>query len=180
LPNWTKNWSSGLEFSPKGKNMIWARAFVLLFFCLSANAVFAQAYCVTKPGVRLRKAANVKAPTTWRVPRYMPLSGTGKRSGKWVEVKDVDSQTHWVQSNEITTAKTCVVVRVQTSRLRQGPGRNFQASNLGLADRYMAFLDLGGEEGWTQIEDENGEKAWISVDHIWKPVRKTRLSFEGS
>lgn len=160
--------------------MIRVRAIVLLLSLFIAEAVCAQAYCVTKSGARLRKTASAKAATSWRVPRYMPLQGTGKRQGAFLEVKDVDGQLHWVQRNEVTTAKTCVVVRVQLSRLRQGPGKSFQASQLGLADRYMAFLDLGGEEGWTQIEDEDGEKAWIAIDHIWKPVRRTRVSFEGS
>lgn len=153
---------------------------MFLFIFGIFQTAMAQSYCVTKSGVRLRKAANIKAAVSWKVPRYMPLSGTGKRRGKFLEVKDVDNQLHWVQTNDVTTAKTCVVVKVSTTRLRQGPGRSFQASSLGLADRYMAFLDLGGEDGWTQIEDEDGEKAWVSVDHTWKPLRKTRVSFEGS
>lgn len=159
--------------------MIWARAFVFLLSLTCVSVAFGQAYCVTKSGARLKKTSSPKSPTSWRVPQYMPLQGTGKRKGAYLEVKDVDGQVHWVNRSEVTTSKICVVVRVQLSRLRQGPGKSFQASPLGLADRYMAFLDLGGEDGWTQVEDEEGEKAWISVDHVWKPVRKTRVSFEG-
>ena len=137
--------------------MIRAHAFLFLFIVFASGSAFAQAFCVSKPGVRLRKTASIKAPITWKVPRFMPLQGTGKRQGGWIEVRDVDSQTHWVTSSEVTTQQTCVVVRVGQTRLRQGPGKSFQASPLGLADRYMAFQDLGGEEGWTQIEDEDGE-----------------------
>lgn len=160
--------------------MIRARAFLLFSILFGFESAIAQAYCVNKAGVRLRKTASIKAPVSWKVPRFMPLQGTGKRQSGWLEVKDVDNQVHWVQSNEVSSKPTCVVVRVNMSRLRQGPGKTFQASPLGLADRYMAFQDLGGEEGWTQVEDEDGEKAWISIDHIWKPLRRTRMSFEGS
>lgn len=109
----------------------------------------------------------------------MPLAGTGKRQSGFIEVNDVDGQVHWVSGRDVSTAMTCVTVRARTSRLRLGPGKSFQASPLGIADRYTSFVDLGGEEGWTQVQDEDGEKAWVSLDHIWKPVRKTRMSFDG-
>lgn len=140
----------------------------------------AQSLCTTKSGVRLRKSASPKAAVTWKVPRHMPLLGTGKRQGNWLEVKDVDGQTHWVTTADVSRRSNCVVVKSKVSRLRTGPGSSYQASPMGLADRYSAFLDLGGEDGWTQVEDEDGETAWVNLDHLWKPTQRTRVSFEGS
>ncbi len=108
----------------------------------------------------------------------MPLQATGKRQAGWIEVRDVDQQVHWVHESDITGQWTCAVVRIKSSRLRLGPGKHFQPSPLGLSDKYSTFLDLGGEDGWAQVENEEGEKAWIDLDHVWKPTRKTRLSFD--
>lgn len=153
-----------------------------LLFCLLliCEISWAQSFCVTKPGIYLRKTASSKAAVSWQVPKYMPLLGTGKRQGSFWEVKDVDSQVHWVAAHDVSTKISCLVVRVKSSRLRMGPGKSFQASPLGIADRYMAFSDLGGEEGWTQVQDEDGEKAWLSIDHTWKANKKSRVSFEGT
>lgn len=158
--------------------MLWARAwsFLLVLFVMMPWAL-AQSYCVTKNGARLRRTASAQAAVTWQVPQFMPLAGTGKKQGSWIEVRDMDDQVHWVNGAEVTTKQTCLVVKVKLARLRQGPGKSFQASEMGMADRYMAFRDLGGEDGWTQVEDAEGEKAWISLDSIWKPVRRTRVSF---
>lgn len=103
---------------------------------------------------------------------------TGKRQGSMVEVKDVDGQSHWVDPRQMTGSWNCVVVRAKSTRLRMGPGKQFQPSPLGLADRYSSFLDLGGEDGWTQIENDEGEKGWVNMDHLWKPSKRLRMSFE--
>lgn len=109
----------------------------------------------------------------------MPLAATGKRrSGGWIQVRDMDGQVHWISSRDVTTSWNCVVVRTKSTRLRMGPGKQFQPSPLGLADKYSAFLDLGGEDGWTQIENDEGEKGWVNMDHLWKPSRMLRMSFE--
>ena len=161
----------------------WGYAFFLhlLLLAFVVPTAGAQSLCVTHGGAGLRRSPSSKAPVTWKVPKYMPLQGTGKRqSGGWIEVRDLDGQTHWVPSREVTTAWSCVVVRTRSTRLRMGPGKQFQPSPLGLADKYAAFLDLGGEDGWVQIENDEGEKGWANMDHLWKPARKTRMSFDGN
>lgn len=149
--------------------------FLFLMLAVDANA---QGLCASKSGVVLRRAPSAKAAVSWRVPKYMPLMGTGKRQNGLMEVKDVDNQTHWVDARQVVGNMNCVVVRTKSTRLRMGPGKQFQPSPLGLADRYMAFLDLGGEDGWTQVENDEGEKGWVNMDHLWKPSRLMRMSFE--
>lgn len=154
------------------------RIAIFTFVFALTELVLAQSYCVTKSGAKLRKSANAKAALSWQVGKYMPLMGTGRKQGSWIEVRDVDNQVHWVSSSDVTTKKTCVVVRVKNTRLRAGPGSEFQASPLGVADKYMAFADLGGEDGWTQVTDDDGATAWMNIDHAWKPTKKARVSFD--
>lgn len=158
-----------------------ARLTVFLIFIFTFSIpLWAQSFCTNRGGVRLRRSANPKAEVSWRVARNMPLQGTGKRHGRWLEVRDVDGQKHWVASSDVSRQANCIVIKSRTSRLRTGPGSDFQASPLGQVDRYSTFVDLGGEDGWTQVEDDEGEKAWVNLDHVWKPSRRTRMSFEGS
>lgn len=159
----------------------WGSAFYLQIFVFTlafAATSSAQSLCVVKGGAGLRRAPSSKSPISWKVPKYMPLMGTGKRQNGLIEVKDVDGQTHWISGREVTTSWNCVVVRTKATRLRTGPGKQFQPSPLGMADKYAAFLDLGGEDGWIQIENDEGEKGWANMDHLWKPMRKTRMSFD--
>lgn len=60
--------------------------------------------------------------------------------------------------------------------LRAGPGSNFK--NLGFAVRGEAFIDHGGEDGWTKIENESGEFFWVQLDSLWKPATRVRMSFD--
>lgn len=158
--------------------MILTRAFWLAVLTFFFGVFEAQAYCVSKAGARLRRAPTGRSEITWRVPKYMPLSATGKRQSGWVEVRDVDNQIHWAQESDLTGQWSCAVVSTKTTRLRLGPGKHFQPSPLGVTDKYSTFLDLGGEDGWTQVENDEGDKAWANLDHLWKPTRKTRMSFD--
>lgn len=146
---------------------------------LLSSVSTAQSLCAHKPGTQLRRSPSATAPVTWRVPKYMPLMATGKRqAGAWLEVRDLDGQTHWVPRNRVTSNLSCIVVKAKATRLRMGPGKQFQPSPIGLAEKYAAFLDLGGEDGWTQIENDDGEKGWVNMDHIWRPLMRTRMTFD--
>jgi hypothetical protein len=150
----------------------------LSLFIFLAVPSFAQSFCVTKAGANLRRGPTATSAVSWKVPRYMPLQGTGQKQGNWAEVKDVDGELHWVAASDVTTKYACLVVQVKSTRARSGPGRQFGPANMGLLDRYAAFKELGGEEGWTEVESDEGEKAWLNLDHTWKPSRTMRMSFE--
>ena len=154
----------------------------MIFFFLATSLAldaYAQSFCVNKPGAVLRSAPQGSAPPSWKVPKFMPLLGTGEKKGSWYEVTDIDGQKHWANVHDVSTQMACVVVKVKKARIRTGPGNNFETSSNGVADRYSAFIDQGGEDGWTQVEDEMGQKGWVNLDQVWKPHRKMRMSFDG-
>jgi len=152
------------------------------FFCAwlmcFASMSWADSLCVTKSGAVLRAEPQEKALMSWQVPKYMPLKSTGSRQNGFAEVIDVDGERHWASLRDVSAKMKCLVVRTRRSKLRTGPGINFAPSDLGVADRYGTFIDMGGEDEWTQVQDELGGRAWISLDHVWKPQKRMRMSFE--
>ncbi len=146
---------------------------------LVAGIAKSDSYCVKKPGARLYSVANENSKVVWRAPKYTPLLGTGNRKDKMIEVTDVDSQKFWIARKLVSSKLSCLVVRVTRSKLRSGPGPDYAVAKMKYADKYEAFVDLGGEDGWTQVRDETGSKAWIDLDNVWKPMSKMRISFDG-
>lgn len=57
----------------------------------------------------------------------------------------------------------------------KGPGPKFEKADL--AEQGMVFMDMGGEDGWTQVQNAEGKRAWINLDHTWKPAARVRMSF---
>lgn len=151
---------------------------LFFFFVFYAGSAFSQSYCVKKPATQLRYAPRMKAKVSWRVPKYMPLQGTGKKKKPFVEVVDVDGKTHWVLESDITKQWSCLVVKSKMASLRDGPGLNFNAAKIPQVDKYTAFLDLGGEDGWALVEMETGQQSWVDLDRTWRPRSRIRMSFE--
>jgi SH3-like domain-containing protein len=151
---------------------------LILLLVTGSLPVFAQNFCVMKSGASLRRTPSTSGPLAWKAPKYMPLQGTGKSQSGWVEVKDVDGDVSWISGNDVSSKVMCLVVQARMTRARTGPGRQFQSSTIGLVEKYAAFKELGGEEGWTEVESDEGEKGWVNIDHMWKPTRKMRMSFE--
>lgn len=156
---------------------------VFYFFSMvvSSMTVWAQppaSVCVTKAGAVLRTEPSLSAPMSWKAPKYTPLATTGQAKRGFYEVTDIDDQKHWISTRDITSRIRCTAVRVKRARIRQGPGNEFNLSPIGIADRYYTFLDLGGEDGWTQVQDEMGQRGWVNLDVLWKPRTKLRMSFD--
>ncbi len=148
---------------------------------LAAQApAWGQAYCVRKNGVELKKSPSAQAPTSWKVGKYMPLQGTGKTQSGYAQVRDMDGEEHWVRLRDVRVTTNCLVIRVRQSILREGPGERYPAATVASSDRYSPYKDLGnGEDGWTQVQDDMGSKAWVNLDHCWRPrMSKIRMSFE--
>jgi hypothetical protein len=124
---------------------------------------------------RKPKPAKVKDDSI-KLSQYTPLSWTGKQEGGWLEVKDMNGKNYWVRRRDLSFDMKCLSVQVQKSRLRSGPGDNFDRAPV--AQKGDVFLDLGGEDGWTRVENAKGERAWINLDHIWRPSSKMRMVFE--
>lgn len=108
----------------------------------------------------------------------MPLLDTGKTSGEYLEVLDLEKEKHWVRKSEISRKMNCLVVKSPITTLRTGPGDDYSRAPASYADKYSAFLDHGGEDGWTMIQADDGQKAWINLDTTWKPSRTMRMRFD--
>jgi uncharacterized protein YgiM (DUF1202 family) len=153
--------------------------FFLVLGVLGGSLAQAQtSLCVHRSGALLRSSPQASAPLSWKVPKYMPLKSTGFSKNGFYEVVDLDGQKHWASSNDVSSRLKCLVVSARTARLRTGPGSEFAVARAGVADRYSTFIDHGGEDGWTQVEDQDGEKSWINLDQVWKPSRRLRMSFD--
>lgn len=159
--------------------MVNCRAFLFIFIVFFVGFAWAQSFCINKDGVKLKEAPNSKAKTTWQVPKYMPLQGTGNVSGSYFEVADLDGVIHWVLKKDVSRKMSCLVVKSKSTKLRTGPGVKYPVSPAGVVDKYAAYKDLGGEDGWTEIEDDLGTKSWINLDRTWKATSKMRMSFDG-
>ncbi len=139
---------------------------------------FANPVCTTKAETFLKKTPSAKARISWRVGKYMPFMTTGKEEGGFLEVRDVDGQQHWISKRDVSQQVNCVVIKASSAKLKTGPGKSYDNSPLGLADKYTPFLDIGGEDGWTQVKDDSGIISWIQIDQLWRVRKKVRMSFE--
>jgi hypothetical protein len=157
--------------------------FLIIFGSFAGTFLFsevtnAQAYCVRKAGAKLYSKADERLKPTWRAPLHTPLMGTGNKSNLMVEVTDMSYKKYWINKKNLSGRISCLVVRVKKTNLRTGPGLSYPASKIKYAEKYEAFVDLGGEDGWTQIKDDEGNRAWVNLDQVWKPKNRMRISFE--
>lgn len=131
--------------------------------------------------VRVKKTSFHKEPTSrskeiYSVGKYFPFLPTGKKEKGYSQVQDLDGKIGWVRSRDLNWHWNCLAVKVQKSKLRSGPGTQFSSAET--AEKGESFLDIGGEDGWIQVQNADGEKQWINLDHIWKPREAMRMSFE--
>ena len=135
----------------------------------------ASALCV-KATANMRSGPGTKYPVTWTVPRYTPLKEL-RRKGAWIRVSDQDGAKHWIHRRLVEVSSRCVAVRPRAANLRRGPGVEFGKALFSLANRYMAFRSLGGEDGWIQVQDEFGGRYWIARNLVWRPVSYQKVNF---
>lgn len=135
-----------------------------------ANKKKAKAKSKSKKNAKLHDDNSIK------LSQYTPLTWTGKKENGWLEVRTMTGQSYWVRSRDVSFNMKCLSVQVKQSRLRMGPGNGYERAPV--AQKGDVFLDLGGEDGWTQVENSKGEKAWINLDHTWRPASTMRMVFE--
>lgn len=149
---------------------------LMLFLLLVLGSVaFADSVCVRKEQTPLLQKPDKNSVWVKNLRKYTPLKMTGKRSGVFVEVEDMDGHTAWVTRKDVSQSLKCVSV-TEKIKLRRGPGTKY--SVVSTAHRGRVFLDRGGEDGWTEVEDENGRRAWLKLENIWRPRETQRISFE--
>lgn len=153
-------------------------SFILLCFSLPGLSSEQQPYCVRTPGAKLWQKPAYKSKSLWKVVRFTPLLGTGKKKGPFLEVTNVDGNKFWIQKKDVSTKMSCLAVKTKKAALRKGPGESFELAEKKTAEKHEAFRDLGGEDGWTLVQNEEGEVSWVELSKTWKPKSRIRISFE--
>lgn len=147
--------------------------FFMLFFGLSAKA---DNYCVSSDVGILRAEARTSSKQIIKYSMYTPLKSTGKKEGSFIFVQDFRGRKGWIHQSHIRADLSCVAVKASRVKLKSGPGSEFET--LWVPAKGEGFKDLGGEDGWTQVENAKGEKAWIHLDKVWRPSTTLRMSFD--
>lgn len=133
----------------------------LFFFSFELRAL-----CVSNEFANLRSSASVSSEKTWVVYRYMPLQKVNKKQG-WYEVKDLDSKTHWIREDLVTSAFKCAVIKNEFAYLRTGPGTRFAKTKAEKGLKYLSFRVVKEQGDWVQVEDQQGDLAWIHRPLVW-------------
>lgn len=146
----------------------------LIGFVVEAKA--SQPVCVVSNKANLRAAPSPTARLNWVVGKYMPLEKLETR-GQWARVRDFRGVTHWVLDKNVSAKESCVVVKVRTAPLRQGPGSEYPEASFRVADRYASFRRLEWSGDWVRIEDDYRGNYWTKAGNVWFPLKRTRVSF---
>lgn len=141
------------------------------FRAYAGDPVCAKDYTV------LRKSPGARAPVSWRVSKYMPFMRSSERKSGYVKVEDLEGETHWAKSSDLTNRFRCVVVKTNVAVLRKEPSKEAPPMDLKTVDRYTPLKRIGNDREWMQVEDETGRQAWIHESQIWKPVNVQSISF---
>jgi SH3-like domain-containing protein len=147
---------------------------ILLSLTVTAVA-HAQAVC-SRSAVSLHKAPSASSPVSWKVPKNMPFLRM-ERKGGWVKVQDLEGETHWARSSDLTSKIRCVVVKTAVAALHKDPSPNSPATDFKTLDRYTPLKRVADQSEWLRVEDEAGHLAWIHESQVWKPVMVNAFSF---
>jgi SH3-like domain-containing protein len=151
----------------------------LIFFC--ANVAWGAADVNGDPAcakayITLRKGPGNQFPVSWKVAKYMPFLKLESK-GSWVKVQDLEGETHWAQSRDLSASIHCVVVKTTVATLRTEPSTTAQPTDLKTIDRYTPLKKLDNRAEWIHIEDETGRQAWIHESNVWRPVKIQTMNF---
>lgn len=154
------------------------RILALVFSLVISSNTWAQIYCVKKSGTKVYSAPDKKKITDKLFQKNWPLLATGKKRSVFVEILDEQNFSYWMRRKDLSTEHSCLIIKKNNTVLREGPGRKYKALKRKTLEKDQAVIELGGEDGWTEVEYESGKKAWIELDRTWRPKNKIRVSFE--
>lgn len=142
------------------------RSVILVISLFVFSPSIALALCVQNEFANLRKGPGTSFEKTWKVFRYMPLEKKSKKDG-WYEVVDMEKRSHWIREDLVTTAYECAAISTDLANLRTGPGRKYPKAKPAQGMKYLSFRVLKKEGDWVQIEDAQGDEAWIHGPLVW-------------
>ncbi len=139
----------------------------ILSFLLLGIAGHAHALCVSSPQANLRQGPGTHYAKTWEVYQYMPLKKIGQR-GKWLHVRDLDGDRHWVHKRLISKKLHCAVVKGARANVRTGPGTRYRQAAWSPIDAYYSFRIIDRSGRWVKVRDEVGNTGWITRSLLWE------------
>lgn len=120
--------------------------------------------CVKANRANLRSGPGKNFRVNWVVYKHMPLIRVGKK-GRWIRVKDVDGDLHWIYDSLISSKNKCVTIVSNLANIRRGPGTKFR--KWFSVKRYTSFRQTGVEKKkWVRVEYE-GEVMWVFHTLVW-------------
>ena len=149
---------------------------IFLFIVSQLIVINVHALCVTTSKANLRTKPGSKSPISWTVAKYTPLIEL-RKSGGWYEVEDMDGETHWVYSQNVSRKMVCVAIKVSTAKLRKTPGASGEIAEIRQVDRYTPFKRVDIEGEWYQVEASWGEAYSVHESTVWRPVKVSRIKF---
>ena len=138
---------------------------LVLGFC-SATPQNSEALCIQNERANLRKGPGTKHERLWEVFKYMPFKQLSIK-GAWKRIQDLDGDIYWVYSPLTTQKYKCAVIKNNKTNLRTGPGTNFPKVPWSPVPKFFSMKVLKIEKNWVQIEDIDGDKAWIYRPLVW-------------
>lgn len=134
----------------------------------SASGVLGQSLCVNVEMAELHKEGMESSDMVVKLIRYSPLQKLSKKNG-WYQVKDLDDHKAWIREDQVSTSFECAVISNEFANLRTGPGSSFPqtAGEKGL--KYLSFRVIQKKSDWVQLEDAEGDLAWVHSPLVWMP-----------
>ncbi|MBF0239305.1 MAG: hypothetical protein HQM12_16510 [SAR324 cluster bacterium] len=138
-----------------------AGCLLLCYSCLSsaraACVITEQAMLYAGPGTEYDK-------TSWSLSRFTPLR-VFNTWNDWYQVKDIDGDSHWIHSKNISTQVYCFSLKQDNTPLYDGPGDYYSQQRTG--KKYESFY-FGKRQGdWTQGTDGSDNAVWVKSDLVW-------------
>lgn len=126
----------------------------------------AHALCVKAPVANLRAGPGTEFKKTWEVYKYMPFQKITQK-GKWIKVKDVDGDNHWISEILVTTEFRCAVVTSKKINVRKEPSLEAEKSVLSPAKKYFTYKFIEKKGDWIKVMDFENDTGWVHKKFLW-------------
>ncbi len=118
---------------------------------------------VGRDEINMRSGPGTNHESQWLLGRGYPLEVIG-RKGKWLQVRDFESDKGWVYA-PLVDKTGHFVVKVKVANIRSKPST--RASISGRAHYGDVLRTLERRKGWVKVQQEGGAKGWIARQLLW-------------
>lgn len=118
---------------------------------------------VARPEINMRTGPGTGHDSVWLLSRGYPLQVLS-RQGKWLQVKDFESDKGWVY-RPLTDSTPHFVVKAKVANIRKSPST--QARIVGKAEYGDVLRTLAHKGDWAKIRDADGLVGWVARRLLW-------------